>query len=409
MHAIIVAVYSAEIHAMNISKIVDAIIDLRGQGAAPDAEVAEYIKTLLEAGGASVEAQSAMSSAMPAAIAAAFLLSGVFLAGAIKRRHRVASVAALGVSLLLFFEFTLGWQVVSRPFQEKSENIVAHFPVQDAARRVIVGASYAEIAGAESGRFAETVSTFLAPITLVMAVLGIWQLAVHFGKFDFEDAHTIMIIMGCVCVTYYALAFGTRSVDAMTARGERRPAHNAGSIATLAALAEDLSQKYPRLRNTSVSVVFFGGGQRGQGARSFAEGLARGRTGALPTYFIGCEQIGLGGPHAYVVPEDVAPNPLGADRELIRILNRAAAAATGRPLEMISGVASNAGAFAERGFPAALLTTLSRDGRNGYNEENNPREIDRGQLLLSLQLLEAGLSEFDRPQFSLPQAGDSRR
>ncbi len=60
MHAIFVAMYSADIHAMNISKIVDAIIELRGRGAAPDAEVAEYIKTLLEAGGVSVEAQSAM-------------------------------------------------------------------------------------------------------------------------------------------------------------------------------------------------------------------------------------------------------------------------------------------------------------------------------------------------------------
>jgi hypothetical protein len=409
MHAILIAMYSVDIHAMNISKIVDAIIELRGRGAAPDAEVAEYIKTLLEAGGANVEAQSAMSSAMPAAVAAAFLLSGVFLAGAIKRRHRAASVAALAVSLLLFFEFTLGWQVVSRPFQERSENIVAHFPVQDAARRVIMGAPYAEAAGAESGRFAKTVSAFLTPITLVMVVLGIWQLAVHFGKFDFEDAHTIMIIMGCVCVTYYALAFGTRSVDAMPSRGERKPGHNAGSIATLAALAEDLSQKYPRLRNTSVSVVFFGGGQRGQGARSFSKGLARERTGALPTYFIGCEQMGMGGPHAYVVPEDVAPNPLGADRELIRVLNRAAAAATGRPLEIVSGAALNSGVFADRGFPAAVLTTLSRDGRDGHNEESNPREIDRGQLLLSLQLLEAGLSEFDKPQFSLPQAGDSRR
>ncbi len=385
---------------MNISETVDTIIELRGAGAGQNERVAEYIRATLEASGALVEVQTTRFSSFSEAfvVATALALSVVFLTSVVKRRHRAAAVSGLVIPLILFFEFTLGWHVICWPMHKKSENVVAHFPVQDAARRVVMGTRYTVPTMTASGRFAQTVSAFLPPITIVAALLALWQLGLHFGKFDFEDAHTIMMIMAAVCSVYYAVAFGVHSARAIPVRGDRALMRNAGSIATLAALSEDLSQKYPRLDSTWVSVAFFGGGSEGHGAGSFAKRLARDRNSVLPTFFVGCEQTGGGGSHGYLIPGNEATSSLDADRELIRTLNRAAVATTGSPLEIVSGDAADSRAFAKRGFPAAVLTTLSRDGRDADKGAESP-EIDRGQLLLSLQLLEAALAEFDKPQF----------
>lgn len=387
-------------YVMNISKTVDTIIDLRSRGAAPDERVAEHLRATLEAMGAHVDVQATHFSAFSGslAMAAALALSVVFLLGVIKRRHRLAFVSAFAVALIIFFEFAIGWHVVSRPIQKRSENVVAHFPVQDAARRVIVGTQYTMPTGTAPGRFSATVSAFLLPMTLVMALLGLWQLAAHYGRFDFEDAHTIMMIMGSVCAIYYAVASGVHAKGAMPAKSRRAMIHNAGSVATLAALAEDLSQKYPRLQNTWVSVAFFGGGSEGEGAASFVRRLAGEHDRTLPTYYIGCDRDGMGGPHAYVIPAGGATNPLDADRKLIRTLNRAAVTVAGRSLEIVAGHAPDSAAFAKHGFPAVALATLSREGREGHNEEGGALQIDRGRLLLSLQLLETALVEFEKPR-----------
>jgi len=377
---------------MNISETVDTIIELRNQGAAPDEKVAEYLKATLWAADAHVQVQRIFYSphSRSLVVAAAFVLCAVFLVSLLKRRHRAAFISALAIPLILFLEFSLDLHLVSWPIQKKSENIVAQFPVQDAARRVIVGTHYADSKTAASDRLAETVSAFLLPITLVITLLGLWQVAMYFGKFDFEDAHTIALIMGSVCAIYYALAFGVFSNGAAPLRKATDPEHNAGSIAALAALAEDLSQKYPRLQNTWVTVAFFGrGGPEGLGAVSFAGKLARERDRALATYFIGCEHLGRGGSHGYVLPDMAAMAPLYADRELLRTLNRAAVITTGRQLGITRGTMTNSKGFVEYGFPTVSITTTPPEGNPGS------RRIDRGQLLLSLQLLETCLSEFE--------------
>jgi len=141
-------------YVMNISKTVDTIIDLRSRGAAPDERVAEHLRATLEAMGAHVDVQATHFSAFSGSLAmvAALALSVVFLLGVIKRRHRLAFVSAFAVALIIFFEFAIGWHVVSRPIQKRSENVVAHFPVQDAARRVIVGYRRDTIYNADGNR-----------------------------------------------------------------------------------------------------------------------------------------------------------------------------------------------------------------------------------------------------------------
>lgn len=388
---------------MNLSEIVDRIIELR-QGPSPDERVAEYIESTLRASGAQVQTQAFAFSERTLVLvgAAVFLLSALFLLSVLKRWRRTAFLSALAIPLILLLEFSLDFHVVSWPVQKTAKNIVVNFPVQDAARTVIVGT---HMRGADNGgaatppeQFREMVSAFLLPVTLVMTLLGLWQLAMYFGKIDFEDAHTIILVMGTLCVVYYALWFGMLLDRAGSPVAKSDPSDNAGSIAVLTGLAQELSKKYPRLENTWVTVAFFGGSrQEGYGARSLAKKLSRKKGQRRPTYFVGCDRMGRGGPHGYVIPGNEPPRELYADRELIRILDRAAVAVTGRQPQTQLSTVTDAKEFAAYGYPAVAITTLPRPvdytggGPSGFNR------IDRGQLLLSLQLVERTLLEFEKP------------
>lgn len=388
---------------MNLSEIVDRIVELR-QGVSPDEHVAEYIESTLRASGAQVQTQAFAFSERTLAFvgAAVFFLSTLFLWSVFKRRRRAAFLSALAIPLILLLELSLDFHVVSWPNRKKAVNIVASFPVQDAARTVIVGT---HMAAADTGgadplpeRFRETVSAFLLPVTLVMALLGLWQLVMHFGKIDFEDAHTIVLIMGFACVLYYALWFGMFLNRAGPLAVTSDPSDNAGSIAVLTGLAQELSNKYPRLESTGVMVAFFGGsGREGYGARSFARNLSTKKGQKRPTYFIGCDGIGRGGLHAYAIPGSEPPGELYADRELVRILNRTAVAVTGRQPQTELSTVTDAKGFATYGYPAIAITTLPRPAGDTDGGPSGFDPIDRGQLLLSLQLLERTLQEFEKP------------
>ena len=372
---------------MNLSKTVDAIIELRSKGAVSDEAVAERLGALL--GAANVQTQAVATHSRALLLAVVLTLSIVFLAGVVKKRHRMAFVSALAIPLILFLELSAGLHPVTWIARGRSDNVFVHFPAQNPAQTVVVGAQYVEPSKSAHGRFAETVSAFLVPMTLVMFLLGLWRAAIHWGKFDFEDAHTIAMTMGSALAIYYALAFGACVRQELSYGNDRDPASNAGSLATLVALAEDLSGKYPRLENTSVTVAFFGSGRMGEGG---AYEFARQEAAKLPSYFIGCEDAGGGGAHASILGDDTLSGPLKGDRGLIRALNRAAVRATGRPLEIVRGETPTAKAFVEKGVEALALTTLAPVG------ERNARrgEIDRGQLLVTLQILEAGLLELDK-------------
>ena len=174
------------------------------------------------------------------------------------------------------------------------------------------------------------------------------------------------------------------------------PTYNAGSIAVLAALAEDLSERYPRLESTSVTIAFFGRGRMGDGGvDDFAGRLKKKRNPSVPAYFIGLERVGRGGAHGYVLGDGIVLEAPYAERELMRAMGDAATRTTDRSLEIIREDTTNAEGFAERGYPTIDVTTALKAGGRG--------EIDRGQLLVTLQLLERTLSELDRPRLELPQ------
>ena len=384
---------------MNLSEIVDKIIELQQQGASPEGRVAEYLESTLRATGAQVELQPFHFSTQTHAVVsgAVFLLSILFIFGIVKRRHRAAFFSALAISLVLVLELSLDFHVISWPALEKANNIVVHFPVQDAARVVVVGTHYGQAGVPVSGPFVETVSAFLFPMTLVMALLGLWQLAMHFGKLTFEDAHTITLIMGIVCSLYYALWFVTLSHEGSHFPEDPHAEQNAGSMAVLAGLSQDLSQKYPRLQNTWVTVAFFGGtGSSGHGARQFARAFSRERGRGLPMQFIGCEQLGRGEIHACMIPGNTSADSLYTDRELVRILNRAALAVTGFQLHTITKGGVNSRGFVEFGHPTIAITTMPQEERHVDGGRTDPHAIQRGQLILSLQLIEKALLELDK-------------
>lgn len=392
---------------MNISETVDKIVELRQQSGDSSEHVAAYLETTLRATGAHIEAQpitfSSQSQAYVTAIA--FLLSMVFLISLLKNWRRAAIFSALAVPLILFLEFSLNIHVVSWSIQSASTNIIAHFPVQDAARKVVVGthidgARCQAVAPGPSQRFTETLRAFLFPTTVVITILGFWRIANFFGKFDSEDARTIMLVMGAVCMIFYGLLFGVEVLEA-AGPASRDPGRNAGSVAALAALTSDLAEKYPRLQHTWVTVAFFGGSAEDPGSRELAKDMASEEKGGLPIYYIGLEDLGGGGSHGYVAPDNVALDALYADRELLRAVGATATAITGRPLDTAVGSIVSSRGFVEQDFPTATITTLPGESNNPGGIQKS-RNIDRGQLLLSLQIIEGALQRLDGRTYPAP-------
>jgi hypothetical protein len=388
---------------MNISTIVDTLIELRRQGASSEEGVAQFLKATLSGMDVRVGVQHFSHSAWsrPLIDAVALLLSILFLVGVLRRRHRMASLCALAVPLLLLLELSANVHVVSWPVTKRLDNIIVEFPVQDAVQRVIVGTHCSD--GPEAtvrGRFHETVAAFLVPVTLMITLLGVWQFLVYFAKLDFEDARTVALVMGLVCAMYYGLLLGVDTGESLAGRNIKRdPAYNAGSIAVLTALSEDLSERYPYLQNTWVTVVFLGGGPGGEGARSFAAEAGRIRRNGLPTYFIGCRHIGRGGPQGCVIPAETEMDPLYADSGLVRALNRSAGAVVGAYPEIMTGTMPDAAGFAEAGIPTLTLATLPPADGQGDGDRPGDDGIDRGKLLVSLQVMERVLVELDKTQF----------
>ncbi|GAB4355279.1 MAG: hypothetical protein Kow0099_39250 [Candidatus Abyssubacteria bacterium] len=371
---------------MNLSEIVDQIITLRERGAT-DGQMAEYLASTLRDAGAEVQIHAfAFSTHAHAAVGiVVLLLAAVFVAGAVKRRHRVACVAALAIPLILLFEMRLGLHAISWPITKTAKNVIVQFPVQNPARTVVVGTHYVQ-AQLPPGEFMQAISDFLLPMAVIMAVMGVWQLMNCFGKLEPEDARTVMTVMGAVCAAFFGLWFASGFMKGVA----RAPRYNSGSIAALVGLARDMTKRYPSLQNTAVTVAFFGEvGANASGARAFAKMLERHEeTGITPVYFIGLKELGRGGPHAFVIPYDESPGLSYADRDLMRVLNRAAFSITGARLESVSSTIADSKGFVEYGFPSVTIATAP--------STQTTDEIDRAQLLLSLQLLERALMEFER-------------
>jgi hypothetical protein len=389
---------------MNLSETVDKILELHRYAVGVEKSVADYLESTFRAVDMNVAAQQFTYSLHTRTWVggAVFVLSIILLACIVRRWHRAACIAACAIPLILSLEILFDVPIVSFPTLKKSENIIADFPVQDAARRVIIGTSITLATPPQRpneqapSRLEDTVAAFILPMALVVFIIGIWQLFIYFHRFEFEDAHTIMMIMGFVCVVYAGLLFGvfTRTTEHGTVFATRR--QNAGSIAVLAALAEDLNQKHPRLETTWVTLAFLGSGPDSRGARALAKQVTDKRKRTLPTYFVGCERLGRGGSYGFVIPAEINDNPLMAERDLIRALNRAALAITGRQLEIVPDLVTNSQGFADYGVPSLAITTRQRDQNEGAVPQADSDAIDRGQLLISLQLLEAALMQFEQ-------------
>jgi len=378
---------------VDVKKIIDAIIELRSRGTTSAEQVAGHLKSTLEAANIQFQTQAVSGHSRGLLLAIILALSVVFLVGVLRRRHRMASISALAIPLLLFLELSAGLHVVTWISFSKSQNIVVQYPVQDATQRVIVGVDLEEPKTTEPDRFTATVSALLFPISLVFVILGIWRAAIYFGKFDFEDAHTIAAVMGAACVIYYALAFGICIQSGLGQREKSDARVDAGALAVAAGLADDLSQRRVSLENTWVTVAFFGDG----GSEEFAERIGRRTDHTLPTYFIGCERLGRGGALGMIFDNSTIVKSDQVDRSLVRAMNRATEGITGRPLEIIRDAKTNASAFIEQGIPSIALTTTGPENWSNTGKAPGSDGIDREKLMLALKLLETTLSALDSP------------
>jgi len=374
-----------------MGKYVEDILKLREQFS--DRHVADYLYSIFQTAGFHVQRETFFYSRNSAALAggAAFILAAIFLFGVFRRKQLVIIGAAFAVPCILFFEFSLGIPLVSWPLLKKGENIIVQFPVQNPSGKVALGAPYEQYQEEEQALSpAETAaSAFLLPAALAFLSMGLWQLAIHFGKFDSEDARTILLVMGGACLAYFAWYSFVVWDEGDAKREASSSSQDVGSMAMLSQLALNLRNEDLGLENTWVSVVFFGGDD-GQGAKTFAKKLSRSPEHSIETIFIGCRRIGRGERLAFLFPlEERSKNPL-SERRLLRILSSDAAAAGERTPEILPVEPDQFRGFAGKEFPYVIFTSLPPEG--GAADES---DIQPNQLEPALHVLEKMLVQLD--------------
>lgn len=383
---------------LNLVEILHTVLELRRQSNAAD-QVENYLLSLFRGSGLAVQQRSffySMSGFVPAGVAA-FLLAAVFVMGVTRRRHRLAAAVSVLIPFIILCEVSLRVPVVSWPFLKRGRNVVVQFPVQNASQRVALYTQYGarEDKPTAQSPVEQTVSAFLLPASLVLLAMGVWQLLLYFGKFESEDARTVMVAMGAICVVYFALWTVVSWKEASRRREPESPTYNAGSIAVLAGIASDMGQRNPRLENTWVTVAFLGG-DSGQGARAFARKLSRNRKESVEAILIGCHDIGRDGDVSLVTPLDERDS--FSEQRLVQLFSAVATEAGRLSPEVFPSDAPPLGVSAAEGFPSVELASSVQSGLSTSQQSNG---INETELAPVAHMIESVLVKMDSEQSHL--------
>lgn len=233
-----------------------------------------------------------------------FLLTGVLcLVPASKRRYWAALAMALVIPAVYVAEFEFNVPIVTWAGGRDGVNIVADFlPAGGPAEKYITFAAHydskTDLFDHEQRRPIYSFAPVAMGCLLAASVLGIVSSVRKWGR----GAHRICLALGCVGVAgllMLALAFGG---GLFVPLGRQSPGarDDAGAVAVLLAVADQVAVNQQQLERTAVRFVFFGGEEVNmQGSAAYSRLVAGSGEGFDRGVVVNCEFIGGDEPFCY--------------------------------------------------------------------------------------------------------------
>ncbi len=383
---------------MTIDQLLDGLATARENGSAGLTAAASALEMTLRAAGAEVSLQEFICRPYAARLAGVvcFTLSIVFCALMWRRRFGWALLVAALLPAYLGLDYELRLPLMSRIGAVREHNIIAHFPVTQPQRTVILAAHYDTKTDLLDPYQRAPIQFLIVPmlvITLALPLTALWRQA---RAYDERHVRTWAALVPLYFFGFLVMMSGGAIVSA------RSPGalDDAATVATLTKLAERLAAREPPLEHTEIEVVLFAGEEVGlQGSAAYmAERLVTPLP--RPTYVINGEGWGYGRGLSYFVSERSALRRYDASGALVRTLDRALRHLVPGAglLPDIQPVSTDARSFLAAGIPSVTLgSQRNGDGqiRGLYSAADSRDRIQAGTLEQTVAFLQAALADID--------------
>lgn len=400
---------------MDLGQLLETIVVPRPNGSDALSGVAQSLLDHLQ--GAGVTATSETFTARPLVylwLGLALFVLGLLVYQCLHARyHRVALILASVAFVLYFCEAVLGLPLVSAIGAKPETNIVVDWSPDPGAAAggpstlVILTAHY----DSRTDLFSPATTRSLAgkapeALLLLVALATLAVLAERTRAFAFLDSgggRFVLLLLAWVALGGLGLAAAAMDGGRITSHPSPGAVDNAGSVAVLAQVAQDLP--YLELQHVGVRLVFLAGEEVGcQGSSAYATSHRELREGDGQVLVINLEGLGTGGTLAYREWGGLGWGRAPASEEIVDLIDRALIAGTAEPpLARAEGGRDDAGTFLALGMKAVTLTETRQAGKEvqhtalDTSDQFVPGDIDRVAKALEFTLaiadLEAGLGD----------------
>lgn len=269
-----------------------------------------------------------------------------------------AAVLNVGVGVA---EVVFSWPLVSRLGQTTGENILVTFPAAQAKQEVVLCAHYDTKTEALDHKRRRLFTANLLPAMIVCVATGGLGWADAFLATGgsplaaFTYPLSIALSLG---VLAFSLGMGLNLVTGrLLPRQSRGAVDNGAACAVLLELCQRLATGKIEVKDTTVTVAFFAGEEvTMQGSRAYVDG----RPWPLPATALNLECLGQDGDYVIWQADGTVLTRCPTDPGINAALEAAVRSVTGRQVQIIPFLNSDAYSFLRRGIKASTLGSMDR-------------------------------------------------
>ncbi len=368
---------------MTIEQSLDRLIGPRPSGSPEIEEIAQYLEGALNALTPHVDTQ--IFDSTPYGFALLFvvtLIIVIFAIWALFRRQNVLSLSLLfSVPLLMILEMEFLLSPVSGAITSPAKNIVATFP--GSGGPLIVLTAHYDTATQIGDHF----HWFYTGIASVLGLFVAITLAVASLVRRKATPRTILYIAIPFIILPFITTVVQQSIGPMVSDPSPGALDNAGSVAVLLSLAEQLSERKGKTKAT-VQIVFLAGEEeRTLGSLHFVQSIQSRK----PDLVINLESVGGPGPIAFAEEESFLYRsypPSAVAVEAIRNATRTLEQRPPIPMRLPGSMYTDGRSFLAADLPTVTLISYSKGGpRHLHSILDNRQRLSIQSLHQAVELL----------------------
>lgn len=338
---------------------------------------------------------------MNALVGLAVLVLAFLLALAvIRKKPRMALLAAVAIPLVLLVEFEFLTPAVSWLITNPGQNIIVNFPSPDAVREIVFTAHYDSKTDFFDHLQRERIYRWI-PHAIGLGVFLAFGMLLS-GRFRWLAARWVRYIgngLAVGLVVFWGLVELGFGGYVFLTHASPGAVDNAGSVAELMLLAKGIHDQSVPTGRSNITIVFTGGEEVTlQGAQAYVKKYIAPKRDSLPVMLVNLDIIGQSGNLCYAAKNGVFLRYYAADPGLVGRLDQAWQRVSGRRMEKERPSTDDAYCFQAAGIPAVQIghSGVPGLGLGGFHSPaDNLRRIDQENLRLTQRTLQGFIADFD--------------